>query len=131
MKNRITFFIIYILIGILLILTPTVIFPVCEGKMKMGCNYTAYAELGTGAFIIVLGIISVFFVSDKVRAGISISESAAGILAILFPTVLTGVCKSSEMRCHMATLPMLVIVGVILTLAALINVVYLLKKKGD
>lgn len=130
MKNRMALSVIYIITGIVIILTPVVFFPVCSGEMKMACNYTASVEIGVGALIVLSGAVSLLFPSKGVRAGISIGTAALGILTVLLPALLTGVCKSSEMGCHAATYPMLVILGAALTVTAVINAVYLLKK-GD
>ena len=41
-----------------------------------------------------------------------------GVLTIAVPTVLIGVCKSAMMRCHMVTLPTLIVLGVLLAVLA-------------
>lgn len=130
MKNKVSISIIYILLGVLIALAPTIIFPVCSGEMKMSCAYTEKAEIGLGVLIAVLGGIS-FFLSEKVRAGISIAVAGIGILSVLIPTVLIGVCGSSMMKCNVATRPLLVVLGVLTILVAVINTVYLLKKRGS
>ena len=128
MKNKVWVSILYIFLGILIFLTPTVIFPVCEGEMKMSCDYTGQAEIGLGISIALLGGVSLFF-SEKVRAGISVAISGIGSLTIAFPVKLIGVCKNNLMRCNAATRPMLVVAGILVILVSVINTVYLLKKE--
>lgn len=43
-----------------------------------------------------------------------------GVLTIAVPTVLIGVCKGAMMRCHMVTLPTLIVLGVLLAVLAAI-----------
>ena len=57
MKNRVIVSTIYILIGILICLIPTYLYPVCNGEMKMACYYTKQAEIGLGILITLLGIV--------------------------------------------------------------------------
>lgn len=128
MKNKISISIIFVILGILIILAPTVIFPVCDAEMKMRCLYTKQAEIGIGALIAVLGAVT-FFLSEQVRAGISISIAGIGVLEIAIPTVLIGVCGSDMMACNAATRPLLVVLGVLTILVSVINSVYLLKVK--
>ncbi len=128
MKNKISISIIFVILGILIILAPTVIFPVCPADMKMRCQYTKQAEIGIGILIAVLGAASFFF-TEKVRAGISIAVAGIGALAIAIPTTLIGVCGSDMMACNNATRPLLVVLGVLTILVSVINSVYLLKVK--
>ncbi len=128
MKNKISISIIFVILGILIILAPTVIFPVCDAEMKMRCLYTKQAEIGIGALIAVLGAVT-FFLSEQVRAGISIAIAGIGVLEIAIPTVLIGVCGSDMMACNNATRPLLVVLGVLTILVSVVNSVYLLKIK--
>lgn len=127
MKNKVCISILHIFLGLLIFLTPTVIFPVCEGEMKMSCDYTGQAEIGLGILVALLGVISLFF-SEKVRAGISVAVSGIGILTIAFPVKLIGVCGNNMMKCNAATRPMLVVLGILVIFVSVINTVYLLKK---
>lgn len=128
MKNKISISIIFVILGILIILAPTVIFPVCDAEMKMRCLYTKQAEIGIGALIAVLGAVT-FFLSEQVRAGISIAIAGIGVFEIAIPTTLIGVCGSDMMACNAATRPLLVVLGVLTILVSVINSVYLLKVK--
>ena len=69
--------------------------------------------------IAVLGIVGLF-VSDQTRAGLDIANAVLGVLTITVPTVLIGVCKGAMMHCHMVTLPTLIVLGVLLTVLAVI-----------
>jgi len=60
------------------------------------------------------------FVAEATRAGLDIANAVLGVLVILVPTVLIGVCKGAMMHCHMVTLPTLVVLGVLTTVFSVI-----------
>ncbi len=128
MKNKVVASVTYIVIGIFIIIGLKYFFPVCSGEMRMRCNYTADVEIGIGILIALLGIVSLFITSSKVRLGISIAQIIIGILIILIPTFLIGVCKSKEMLCHMAALPFLIFIGFVTIMTSTVKFVYLFKK---
>ncbi|MBO4456382.1 MAG: DUF4418 family protein [Butyrivibrio sp.] len=128
MKNKVTVSIIFVVLGVLILLAPTVIFPVCPADMKMHCQYTKQAEIGIGILIAVLGILTVFF-SEKIRAGISIAIAGISALEIAVPTTLIGVCGNNMMTCNSATRPLLVVLGVLAIIVSVVNSFYLLKVK--
>ena len=109
-----------ILLGALVASAPQTFAHVCEVKeTPMACHYTAQTALGIGIVIAVLGIVGLF-VSDQTRAGLDIANAVLGVLTITVPTVLIGVCKGAMMHCHMVTLPTLIVLGVLLTVLAVI-----------
>ena len=125
MKNRIITALLFILSGLLTILAPTVLFPVCSSEMKMACFYTAKAEIGVGAVILILGIVTLALSDRKARLGISIAQFLNAILVLALPLKLTGICKMSEMACRAKTLPALIVISVILLVTAGVNAGYL------
>lgn len=104
-----------------------------ENKMTMGtgmvmkCFWTARAELGLGILIAILGALQIVFQSVQLRLGLNISIILNGILALLIPISLIGVCDSKHMSCHSLTLPALAVISSFLIIAALVNAIYLFK----
>ena len=131
MKNRISLSITYVVLGVLLTLIPTVIFPVCVSEKKMSCFYTGRAEVGLGLLIIILGIAYILFKSSELRAGISISVLGISALVALFPLKITGLCKMSDMACRIGTLPGLVVISIIIAAVSLVNFIFLIFLKKD
>ncbi len=125
MKNRFIIAALFILAGLLVILIPTVLFPVCESEMKMACYYTKQAEIGVGAVILLLGIVSALFSDKKTRSGISIAQFLNGALVLALPFKLTGLCKMSDMACKAKTQPALIVIGVLILVIAGVNFGYL------
>ena len=104
-----------IVLGILIAIAPQTFAHVCAVKeTPMACHYTAQAALGIGIVIVALGIVGLF-VSDQ-----TLANAVLGVLTIAVPTVLIGVCKGAMMRCHMVTLPTLIVLGVLLAVLAAI-----------
>ena len=112
-----------VLLGIMVILVPWVIFPVCEMtglyvetttgmKFPMPCGWSARADSGLGALIAVAGGLLMARNTRDTRQAVGVFSIALGALVILFPTVLIGMCKVATHPCRMTTLPALEILGV-------------------
>lgn len=127
------------LIGILVIVVPKYILPVCEyqGKLmetKMGmsipmkCSWTAQSELGIGLVIIVAALALIFSRQVETRKMVSVILVALGIVVILLPTTLIGVCPNPMMLCHAGALPALELLGGLLIIVTAIGI-YTAKEK--
>ncbi|MEI6292246.1 MAG: DUF4418 family protein [Methanomicrobiales archaeon] len=112
-----------VLLGIVVALTSWIIFPVCEihglytetktgTKLPMPCGYTARAETGMGAIIIVAGALLIARSSRETRQAVGVFSVATGVLVILFPTLLIGMCKLADHPCRQLTLPVLEVLGI-------------------
>jgi drug/metabolite transporter (DMT)-like permease len=112
-----------VLFGIVIALTSWVIFPVCEMhglyaetktgvKLPMPCGYTARAETGIGALIVVGGGLLIARSTPETRQAVGIFTIATGILVVLFPTILIGMCRLADHPCRQLTLPALEILGI-------------------
>jgi hypothetical protein len=116
-----------VLLGIVIILTPWIIFPVCEmegsfvvttsgAKLPMTCGWTARAETGVGALIVVAGGLLIARSTPETRQAVGVFSIAMGALVILFPTFLIGMCKVATHPCRLTTLPMLEVLGVLVVI---------------
>ena len=118
-----------IVLGALIVIAPQTFAHVCAVKdMPMACRYTARVALGLGVVIALLAIIG-FFAPSRVRVGLDLAN---GVLVVLVPTMLVGVCRGSMMHCHMVTMPTLIVLGVLLAVLAAVAVYLDLKpaKRG-
>ena len=121
------------LLGILLILTPWYIFPVCgvgrnapapgEPIGHHTCFRTLKAETVLGAITILISIMPVLWPLRKIVLGASLGSLVIAVLVILFPTAITGLCKMPTMACRVGTLPALVTVGILIGIAAAIGLI--------
>ena len=130
-KTRLTGIVIAVL-GLLTALIPTVIFKVCEamdGKF-MKCHWTSQTEVAVGVATLVLGVLIVLSKEKAAGAAYAVASAINGVLVILIPTVVIGVCGSADMPCHSGTKPALIIAGALIIVTALINAVsYIVSKK--
>lgn len=130
-KTRLTGIVIAVL-GLLTALIPTVIFKVCEamdGKF-MKCHWTSQTEVAIGIATLVLGLFIVLSKEKAAGAAYAVASAINGVLIILIPTVVIGVCGSADMPCHSGTKPALIIAGALIIVTALINAVsYIVSKK--
>jgi hypothetical protein len=114
-----------IALGALIVLAPYGLFPVCEaavltaagGSVPMKCFWTARASLGNGGLAIAAGFLLLFAQNPGLRLGLASLVLAAGLLTVLAPTALIGVCRGETMPCHMGTLPALMLLGSLTMLA--------------
>ncbi len=127
MKNRTIFAAAFVLLGLFVILAPTVLFAVCESEKKMACYYTRQAEIGIGALIVALGVVYFFLKNKGTRLGIAIAEFFTSGLVLAFPLKLTGLCKMTDMACRVKTLPALLIASILLIVVSLIDILFLAK----
>ena len=142
---------IFILLGLLIVLTPWYIFPICEiaeksGSMQMGtsgdnsmnmnmdsgthmvCWYTAEAEAGTGALVILVGLVLFALPNRDSRRSLGVIAIGLGVVTVLVPTYLIGMCTSSpDTPCNIGTKPALILLGVLTAITG----IYLFLAKGD
>jgi hypothetical protein len=151
MGNRILSAFVTVAAGVLLILIPQFIMPVCElpggaviapeegahsasrrgdtaapawGQHSiphMACFYTARAEAGLGVAVILAGLLLLVLKSDERRLGVSLSLALLAALAGAIPWFLIGVCPSDMMLCRSGTLPALLLVSAALLTYSLLN----------
>lgn len=130
-KTRLTGIVIAVW-GLLTALIPTVIFKVCgamDGKF-MKCHWTSQTEVAVGIATLVLGVLIVLSKEKAAGAAYAVASAINGVLVILIPTVVIGVCGSADMPCHSGTKPALIIAGALIIVTALINAVsYIVSKK--
>lgn len=139
MKNRLITGIGAIISGLLISIGPKTIFKLCEAKPDgswMKCHWTGEAELGVGLFIVALGVLLLIFSSKQTRLGFSVAVALAGILVILFPTVLIGGCTMKNMACQSVTFPALTAIGIFTVIGFTFNSLFLLlsarnRKEGN
>lgn len=119
------------LLGLILILAPKYITPVCgpmaNGKF-MKCHWMGNITIGIGAILIVLAIIFTLSKDINFKRGLAVSNMAFGVLEILNAHVLIGGCMKADMSCNAKTIPFVTIISVILILE---NFYYFIKGKNN
>lgn len=131
MKNKITNVIVYLTCGILLIVGPYTLFRVCEtSDMIMKCFWATKAVNAVGGLISFFGIVSLLVKSKDAVLAVNLCGAAAGITAILIPSILIGGCTMNTMACQVLTFPAIYFISIVVILFSIGNLVYLKKGKG-
>jgi hypothetical protein len=116
------------LVVIALVLAIVPVFTDCQSQgrslttqdgrsVPMKCHWTGIAEIGVGVTLGLTGIASLRKQSKDSARTLAVFGGASGLMAILFPAVLIGVCANPSMICNMVMKPTL-IAGGILAIAA-------------
>ncbi|MGA2317975.1 MAG: DUF4418 family protein [Thermodesulfobacteriota bacterium] len=114
--------ILLIVSGIATIFVPSFYTCTAQGKaiqlpsgksIPMKCLWTARAEIGLGVLLLAVGVF--LFISRKLesRRFLSLLALILGILIILFPTALIGVCTNPDMLCVVLMKPILLLIGAV------------------
>jgi hypothetical protein len=88
-----------------------------NGKtVAMKCHWTGEAELALAIPMLAVGIMMIFYAKrkDAIRV-LAILGIVMGILVILIPTVLIGVCALPDMLCNSLMKPILILSGILIT----------------
>ena len=81
--------------------------------IPMKCHWTGRAALAMAFPLAAVGLLLVFSRRKETRRALSIVAAVSGIMVILLPTVLIGVCGSPDMICNMIERGALVLAGVL------------------
>ena len=98
-------------------------------SIPMKCHWTGLAEIAAGVPLIAVGAMMVANRRKENLLNLGIMGSILGILVILLPTNLIGVCQSA-MLCNTAMKPALIVLGSLAIVASLATIV-LARKAND
>jgi hypothetical protein len=99
--------------------------------IPMRCHWTRQAEVGVA---IPLGLVGILAIISKRRETLRILSGLGmvlGLVAILLPTYLIGVCASQDMICNMVMKPTLIFAGTLTIASGLVGLVYLRGPEGE
>lgn len=130
MRKNYIFGALFVIAGLLIAIGPKTIFAVCnsDGEMTMKCFYVAQTELAIGIAIAILGVVLAILKDSAAQITASIALALNGIITILIPDILIGVCKSAHMHCNAVTRPALNILGALVIVLAAIGIVLFREK---
>jgi hypothetical protein len=102
-----------------------------NGKtISMKCHWAGRAEIGVA---VPLGLVGIMMALSRRRrenrVNLSVLGIALGALAILFPTVIIGVCMTPTMTCVTAMEPTLIAGGAVAAAASLVALVLAARRK--
>ena len=82
-------------------------------QIPMKCHWTGRAELGLGLPLLTVGLAMLFSRRKESFRNLGLVGLSLGIVTILLPTVLIGVCGMPDMPCHSILEPALILMGVL------------------
>lgn len=92
-----------------------------DGKtVPMKCHWTGIAEIGAALPIALVGVFNLRKQRKDVARITGVVGMASGVMAVLFPAVLIGVCANPSMICNMIMRPTLIMGGVLAIAASLV-----------
>ncbi len=109
-----------VILGLATIFIPSFYSCAAQGKsiqlpggksIQMKCFWTARAEIGPGILLLAVGVFLFISRSLESRRFLWVLSLILGILIILFPTFLIGVCSNPNMSCVVLMKPILLFIG--------------------
>jgi hypothetical protein len=88
----------------------------------MKCHWTAISEIGLAVPLALIGVFNLTSKRRETFQALNLTGSALGVLVILFPTVLIGVCANAMMPCNMVEKPALILSGILVIGASLMTI---------
>ncbi len=88
-------------------------------KVPMKCHWTGVAELTASIPLGLVGIMTTFSRRRTSFRGLAVFGLALGVMAILLPTKLIGVCATPTMLCHTVMSPVLIGTGAVVIAGSL------------
>jgi hypothetical protein len=118
---------IIIILALLIAIVPQ--FTDCEsqGKMltlesgkqvSMKCHWTARAEIAVGIPLLAVGLLMLLSKRKESTRYLGIVGAVLGLMAVLLPAVLIGVCSNDDMICNSLMDPALILMGVLAIVAS-------------
>jgi hypothetical protein len=103
-------------------------FTECKGMLElangltthMKCHWTAMAELGMAIPLAAAGVLLFLSKRKETRQYLSVVGAILGIIVVLLPTTLIGVCANEMMTCRNLMFPALVLCGILVVAACVV-----------
>jgi hypothetical protein len=90
----------------------------------MKCHWTAIAEIGMAVPLLGVGAVTAVSKRKESRRIIAGLGALLGVLVILFPTALIGVCASADMLCNSVMKPTLILSGILIVAISAGTLIY-------
>ncbi len=81
------------------------------GQVPMKCHWTAIASIAMAIPLFVTGALQWFNKRKESQRALSILGAVMGVLVVLLPTALIGVCAHPEATCNLIMRPALIFTG--------------------
>ncbi len=103
-----------------------------NGKtVAMKCTWSAKAEIALGIPLLAVGVLMAISRRKETIRSLSILAGVIGVLVILIPSSLIGVCASADMDCNSIMKPTMTVCGILIILASLTALVLNERKRDE
>jgi hypothetical protein len=100
-------------------------------EIPMKCHWTGLAELALAAPLLVVGALMTTSRRTESLRNMNVITAVVGILVILLPATLIGVCANPDMRCNAVMKPSLILAGALVLALGLVGVLRALRRKDE
>ena len=97
--------------------------------MPMKCHWSGRAELALAIPLLAMGVFLIFSKSAESLRNLSLISILIGVLIILIPTTLIGVCGSAQMICNSVMKPTLILLGCLVIALGVAGVLQTLRRR--
>jgi hypothetical protein len=100
-------------------------------EIPMKCHWTGLAEIALAIPLLAMGVFLVFSKRAESMRNLSLTAVVTGVLIILLPTALIGVCGSAQMICNSVMKPTLILLGSLVIALGLVGTLRALRRKEE
>jgi len=100
-------------------------------EIPMKCHWTGLAELALAAPLLVVGALTFTSKGAESLRNLSLTGGITGILVILLPSTLIGVCANPDMRCNALMRPSLILAGSLVVALGAVGALQALRRKEE
>ena len=111
-----------ILIAALIIIGLNTFAHICT-SMQGPCAKTKTLAIVVAIVLAATGLIQIFVSNKKVNAILGLAGIVIGLVTVILPLVIAPVCSMTSMHCYVYTRPFLVITGIVIAIASVIDAV--------
>jgi hypothetical protein len=93
------------------------------GQVPMKCHWTAVASIALAIPLLVTGVMQWFNKRKESQRALSILGAVMGVIVVLLPTALIGVCAHPDATCNLIMRPSLILMGTLVVGINLFNLI--------
>ena len=98
-------------------------------EIPMKCHWTGLAEIALAIPLLAMGVFTIFSRRTESLRNLSLTSIVTGVLIVLLPTTLIGVCGSAQMICNSVMKPTLILLGSLIIALGAAGILQTLRRK--
>jgi hypothetical protein len=100
-------------------------------QIPMKCYWTAHAEIAAGVPLLALGLLMALSRFKESIRNLSVLGIILGIITILLPVMIIGVCATPTMLCVTVMKPLMITCGAVAILASIVALIGSIRMKEE